>query len=137
MEKTAISKKATLKAIKKIPSIDPVNQTQSFILESVNDKTLPSNLNVIVRLPLKIINDAVVFPKSSVMSNEMLTEFWIMKLINDSTAIRVDIKKGIESDSLVQIIEPRFNINDSFIFDGAYGLPDTANVIQSESGLKE
>jgi hypothetical protein len=52
-----------------------------------------------------------------------------MKLINDSTAVRVDIQKGIENDSLIQIIKPQFNLYDRIIFDGAYGLPDTANVV--------
>jgi hypothetical protein len=67
-------------------------------------------------------------PKSAVMSNETQDRFWIMKLIDDSTAVRFDIRKGIENDSLVQIVRPRLDPNDRIVSEGAYGLPDTARV---------
>jgi hypothetical protein len=54
--------------------------------------------------------------------------FWIMKLINDSTAVRENIHKGIETDSLVQILSPRLNKSDRVISSGAYGLPDTSKI---------
>jgi hypothetical protein len=52
-----------------------------------------------------------------------------MKLVNDTTAVRVNITKGIEEDSLVQILDPKFKLTDNIILDGAYGLPDTAKVL--------
>jgi Fe-S cluster assembly iron-binding protein IscA len=113
---------------KKIPSIDPLNQTQKFIL-TMNEKVdLPANLNVDVQVPVKSFSDAVSLPKSAVMSNETQTEFWVMKMLNDSTAVKLDIKKGIETDSLVQVLEPKLEGNERFVTDGAYGLPDTAKV---------
>ena len=45
-----------------------------------------------------------------------------MYLIND------DHEKGIENDSLVQILTPFLNPTDRIITDGAYGLPDPARV---------
>jgi biotin carboxyl carrier protein len=121
----------TLKAgIQKIlPSVDPASQTQIFILKIYGVDFLPENLNVSVKIPLSRFKDVLALLKSAVMSNETLEKFWVMKLANDSTAVRVDIQKGIENDSLVQIIKPKFNLNDRIIFDGAYGIPDTANVI--------
>ena len=62
------------------------------------------------------------------MTNETQSEFWVMKLINDSMAIKLSIIKGIESDSLVQIAEPAIDLNDLFIIEGGFGLPDTANI---------
>lgn len=112
-----------------IPSIDPASQTQTFILSLDGSESLPENLNVNVQIPLSFVKDALTLPKSAVMSNETLEKFWVMKLINDSTAVQVDIQKGIENDSLIQIVKPQFNLNDRIIFDGAYGLPDTANVM--------
>jgi hypothetical protein len=69
-----------------------------------------------------------VLPKSSLVTNVTEDSFWIMKLINDSTAIRVNIDKGIENDSVAQILSPRLNKTDQIILTGLYGLPDTAAV---------
>ncbi len=111
-----------------IPSVDPVSQTQTFLLRPKNPVTLPENLNVNVRLPLQIVKDAVVLPRRAVMGNETQDRFWVMWIINDSTAVRVDVQKGMENDSLIQIIEPDFHPADQIISDGAYGLPDTAKI---------
>ena len=77
---------------------------------------------------MKVYNNAAVLPKSAIMSSDVLDEFWIMKLINDSTAVKVGIEKGIEDSNMVQILTPKLNANDKIVFVGAYGLPDTANV---------
>lgn len=116
---------------KVIPSVDPVSQTQTFLLGLENNKNLPENLNMSARLPLQTINNAIVLPRSAVLSDEIQENFWVMQVINDSTAVRVDVKKGIENDSLIQIVYPVLNPNDEVISEGAYGLPDTAKVIIS------
>ncbi|MGE5398830.1 MAG: efflux RND transporter periplasmic adaptor subunit [Ignavibacteriales bacterium] len=117
------------RVIKKIPSIDPVNQTQTFILEPVPLVDVPANLNLIVKMPIKNSDNAFALPRSSIVSDETQTEFWTMKVLNDTLAVRVVVKKGIETDSLVQIIQPAFNLSDRFIADGVYGLPDTTKII--------
>jgi multidrug efflux pump subunit AcrA (membrane-fusion protein) len=114
---------------KVLPSVDPASQTQTFILKLDKGDILPENLNVNVKIPLSYIKGTLTLPKSAVMSNETLEKFWVMKLINDSTAVRIDIQKGIENDSLIQILDPQLNLNDQIIVDGAYGLPDTASVV--------
>jgi multidrug efflux pump subunit AcrA (membrane-fusion protein) len=86
-------------------------------------------LNLIVKIPLKTLVNAVALPKSAVITNETESEFWVMKIINDSTAVKLDIKKGIEADSLVQIKEPVLSANDRFVTEGAYGMPDTVNIL--------
>ena len=111
-----------------IPSVDAVSQTQTFLLRLDDRVNLPENLNVNARLPLRTLNDALVLPLSTIQSNETQDKFWIMKLVNDTTAVRINISKGIEMDSLVQIISPEFDLTDKIISDGAYGLPDTAKV---------
>jgi hypothetical protein len=52
-----------------------------------------------------------------------------MKLISDSVAIKVPVRKGIENNDEVEIIEPQFLQTDKILFSGNYGLPDTAAVI--------
>ena len=116
------------KVARRIPSIDPGNQTQKFILETNSEIDLPANLNVSVKIPLKSFKDAIVLPKSSVMTNETQSEFWLMKVLNDSIAVKLEIKKGIEANNFVQVKEPIINLNDRFIIEGAFGLPDTAHI---------
>ena len=84
-------------------------------------------LNVKIPKGIKEGNSAVL-PKSAIMSSDVLDEFWIMKLINDSTAVKVGIEKGIEDSDMVQVLSPKLNADDKIVFVGAYGLPDTANV---------
>lgn len=117
------------KVIKKMPSIDAASQTQSFILEPVSNIELPANLNINLKLPVKQTQNAIVLPKSSVVSNETQTEFWVMKAVNSKLAVKQGIKKGIEADGMVEILQPHFNPDDRFILSGAYGLPDTVNIM--------
>ncbi len=117
------------RVIRRLPSIDPVNQTETYLMELNGSKFVPSNLNVIVKIPLITVNDALVLPKTAVLTNETQSQFWVMRLFNDTTAIKVIIQKGIENDSLVQVDSPKFDVSDRFVFDGGYGLPDTSNVI--------
>ena len=113
---------------KSVPSVDAATQTQTFLIKLRSYKTLPENLNVIVNIPFRSYKDATVVPKSAVVSNVTEDSFWIMKLLNDTTAVKVDIQKGIETDSLVQILSPKLNLSDRIISSGSYGLPDTAKV---------
>ncbi len=71
----------TAEVVKKIPAIDPVNQTQSFILKPVTEVRLPANLNLIVKIPLQSITEAMALPKAAVATNETQSEFWVMKII--------------------------------------------------------
>ena len=113
---------------KSVPSVDPASQTQTFLIKLSENKELPENLNVLVKIPVKLFKGATVIPKSAIMTNVTEDSFWLMKLINDTTAVRVDIKKGIETDSLVQVLSPPLNKSDKIILSGAYGLPDTSKV---------
>ncbi len=113
---------------KSVPAVDPASQTQTFLIKLSEKKELPENLNVLVKIPVKLFKNATVIPKSAIMTNVTEDAFWLMKLINDTTAVKVDIKKGIETDSLVQVLSPPLNKNDRIILSGAYGLPDTSKV---------
>ncbi|MCX6152391.1 MAG: efflux RND transporter periplasmic adaptor subunit [Ignavibacteriales bacterium] len=112
-----------------IPSMDAESQTQTYLITCNELVVLPENLNLTVKIPIHTINSATVLNKTCVLSNENLDQFWIMKLINDSTAVRMNVMKGIENDSLIQILSPKLNIKDEIISEGGYGLTDTAKII--------
>ena len=51
-----------------------------------------------------------------------------MKLINDSTAVKIFVKQGTETKTKIEILEPEFSESDKIILNGNYGLADTAKV---------
>ncbi len=75
------------------------------------------------------MKDVIALPKTAVMTNETMDQFWVMKLIDDQTAVRVDITKGAENDSLVQIKAPKLSLDNRIVLQGAFGMPDTAKVL--------
>lgn len=111
-----------------MPSVDSLAQTQRFILKVNAANTIPEGLIAKVRLVKLNHPNAQVLPKSAVLANETEDEFWVMKMINDSTAVKVSVKKGIENNGLVEVLSPRFSKTDRIIVTGNYGIADTAKV---------
>ncbi|MBZ0201000.1 MAG: HlyD family efflux transporter periplasmic adaptor subunit [Ignavibacteriaceae bacterium] len=111
-----------------VPVIDQVTQTQKYILKFVSNITLPESLNVNLLFPVNRVSNAFAVPKSSVMSHETMDSFWVMKLLNDTISVKCKIQKGIETDSLIEVVNSSLNISDRIIVSGAYGLPDTAKI---------
>jgi uncharacterized NAD(P)/FAD-binding protein YdhS len=60
-----------------------------------------------------------------------------MKMINDSTAVKVPVKKGIETSDKVEILSPEFSPQDKILLNGNYGLADTAKVTASPAPPRE
>jgi multidrug efflux pump subunit AcrA (membrane-fusion protein) len=111
-----------------MPSVDTLSQTQGIVIKVNNSHPIPENL-VAKALVIKTAkSSAPSLPKSAVLSNETQNEFWVMKLINDTTAIKTSVKKGIESGGRIEIVSPKFNPADRVAVTGNYGLSDTARV---------
>jgi multidrug efflux pump subunit AcrA (membrane-fusion protein) len=113
----------------RLAEMDPQAQTVRYMIKPVFAGQLPANLNAVVSIIKSSRNQAAVLPKDAVLSNETQTEFWIMKLINDTTAIKVPVTKGFENNEEVEITGPDFLKTDRIVLEGGYGLPDTARVI--------
>jgi len=110
-----------------MPIVDSASQTQNIILK-VNEKNLPINLIGKVRVIKTEKANAVSLPKQSVLSDETQTNFWVMKLIDDSTAAKVPVTKGLEINDRIEIVSPKFSTSDKFLLTGNYGLADTARI---------
>jgi len=111
-----------------MPVMDSAGQTQRIVLKVQAGHPIPENLIAKVRLVKRQNNYAVYLPKAAVLADEAQLNFWVMKMINDSTAVKVDIKKGMETDDKVEIISPIFYGTDKILATGNFGLPDTARV---------
>jgi multidrug efflux pump subunit AcrA (membrane-fusion protein) len=114
--------------ISQLSMVDPVSQTQSYAVKVNSISKLPENLVATVRLVKHTKSNTQILDKSCVLTDETMEKFWVMKLINDSTAVKVPVKKGISTDDKIEILSPVFNASDRIINSGQYGLADTANV---------
>jgi biotin carboxyl carrier protein len=112
-----------------MPMMDSVSQTQSFAIRLNTTYNIPQNLIVKVKIVKMAKASAATIPKKAVLSNETLGDFWVMKMINDTTAIKVPVKTGIETGDKIEIVSPAFSPQDKILLSGNYGLPDTALVI--------
>jgi biotin carboxyl carrier protein len=112
----------------KLPEMDMQSQTIRYVVKPVKTDKLPANLIASIKLIKSTNSNALILPKSAVLGDETQTKFWVMKLINDSTAIKVEIRKGFENNDEVEITEPVFENTDRILLTGNYGLPDTARI---------
>ncbi len=111
-----------------MPSVDTVAQTQGVVLKLSSAQQIPENLVAKARIVKASKTNTTSLPKSAILSNETQTDFWVMKLINPTTAIKVPVKEGITSGDRVEILSPKFSPQDKIVISGNYGLPDTAKV---------
>jgi len=111
-----------------MPSVDTVAQTQGVVIGINQGQQIPENLVAKARIIKSAKNDATTLPKSAILANETQTAFWVMKLVNDSTAVKVLVKEGIQSGDRVEILSPKFSPQDKIVVTGNYGLTDTAKV---------
>jgi len=117
---------ATVKSF--MPSVDTVSQTQGVQLKANTSQEIPENLTARARIVKSANTNTISLPKAAVLANETQTEFWVMKMINPTTAIKVPVTEGIQSGDRIEILSPRFTPQDRIIVTGNYGLTDTAKV---------
>ena len=108
--------------------MNPISQTQSFVVKPLTNSKLPENLIAQIRIIKSTKTKANVLPRTAMLSDETQTKFWVMKLINDSIAVKISVKKGVEAKEMIEIIDPVFSESDRIILNGNFGLADTVKV---------
>lgn len=111
-----------------LPVMDSVAQTQQMVISVKPRYVIPEGLIAKVQLIKANHPKAQVLPRSAVLTNETEDQFWVMKLINDSTAVKVPVTKGIENAQFIEILNPIFMTTDRIVTSGNYGIADTAKV---------
>lgn len=111
-----------------LPVVDSASQTEQVALEVNSSYPIPVNLVAKVNITKVSKPSAPTLDKRAVLSDEALNTFWVMKMINDSTAVKVPVKTGIESGNKIEILSPQFSPKDTILLTGNYGLSDTAFV---------
>lgn len=118
--------------VSRLPSMDVASQTESYLIKAASGFSLPENLIARIRIIKEKKDKALTLSKTAILSNETQTEFWVMKLLNDSVAVKVPIKKGLETGERTEIISPSFESADRILVSGNYGLTDTAKIVISK-----
>ncbi len=111
-----------------LPTIDSADQTQRFIIKVNTDKNIPANLIAKVNLVKSEKTNTVSLPRPAVLTDETESQFWVMKMINDSTAVKLPVTKGLQTKTDIEILSPHLSASDSILLTGNYGLSDTAKV---------
>jgi multidrug efflux pump subunit AcrA (membrane-fusion protein) len=110
------------------PTVDATSQTQNVVLKINGKQDIPENLIVKVRITKTSSNKTISLPKLAVLSDETETDFWIMKMINSNTAIKIPIQKGVQTEDKVEILSPVLTPKDKILLTGNYGVGDTIKV---------
>ena len=112
----------------RFPSMAVNSQTERFIVRLVEPMNLPENLLGKIKIVKELVESAISLPKSCILTDEMMQNFWVMKLVNDTMAVKVPITVGISEEEYVQVTKPIFKNSDLFLATGNYGLSDTVYV---------
>lgn len=75
---------------------------------------------------------SMLLPASAVQSDETLTRHWVMRLGNDSTAVKVPVEVVGRNSLEVEILSDSLSLQDRIILTGGYGLEDGAKVVVTE-----
>jgi multidrug efflux pump subunit AcrA (membrane-fusion protein) len=112
-----------------MPVVDSLSQTQPVVIKVSSRTPIPQNLIAKVRIIKNLRSHAQTLPRSAILSDEAQTSFWVMKLIDSSTAVKIPVRMGLEQHNVIEILDPVFSKDDRIVITGNYGLPDTAKVL--------
>ena len=111
-----------------MPTVEAASQTQNIVIKVNASHIIPENLIAKVRVLKTIRTNSTSLPRSAVLSDETQSSFWVMKMLDSVTAIKVPVKKGIETKDRIEILSPVFTEEDKILLTGNYGMDDTARV---------
>ncbi len=112
-----------------LPSVDPVSQTLQCVIHVNGVSSMPENLVANVKFIKKSKSGITILPRESLLTDEGQTRFWIMKMTDSTTAVRIPVTTGLVNSDEAEITSPALLPSDIILRTGNYGLPDTAKVI--------
>jgi multidrug efflux pump subunit AcrA (membrane-fusion protein) len=110
------------------PNVDSLTQTQGVTIRVSPAHPIPQNLIAKVHILRNSKKQTQIVSRTAVLSNDAQTSFWVMKMIDSTTAVKVPVRKGMEFPDQIEILNPVFERSDRILISGNYGLGDTAKV---------
>lgn len=117
-----------------LPAVDSATQTMAVRINVNTSTFIPQNLVARVRILKEEKPNVQSLPKTALLTDESQENFWVMKMIDSVTAVKLPVQKGMENGERVEIINPIFDSTDRILVSGNYGLPDTAHVTIIKAG---
>jgi len=111
-----------------LPSVESISQAQTFLIDLPDATDIPENLNVQVKLIKESSAELLTIPKVALQTNELLTEYWVMKVENDTIALKTKVTTALKNDSLIQVKSDNLKLRDLIITVGAYQMQDSTIV---------
>lgn len=109
-------------------TMNAASQVQQVIARA-SSTFLPEGLNVkVIAHTASDDTQQMILPKGAVQSDDQLQHYWVMKLADDSTAVRVPVTVGNSSTDSIEICSPSLSAHDRIILTGSYALEDSARV---------
>lgn len=88
---------------------------------------------MIVKAVFTISNNSqmrnLIIPRSAICSNESMSEFWVMKIAGNNTAVKVPIKVITHNTVCAEILSSELSPKDNIIQKGNYGLENGDKVV--------
>lgn len=69
-----------------------------------------------------------ILPRSAVQCDVTMQQYWIMHLVNDSLAVKLDVKVGNSDKSNIEIASPVLSSSERIVLDGSYAMADSTLV---------
>lgn len=111
-----------------LATMNAESQVQQLVAYA-RTKFLPEGMNVRVTVNAGTPDTRqMLLPKAAVQSDDYLRHFWVMKLANDSTAVKVPVSVGNSNDRYIEVSSPALSTTDRIILTGGYALEDNARV---------
>lgn len=114
------------KIAKIMPTADPTSQTVRILVKTAS-ANIPENLIGNISFSKQTATGLSV-PRMAVVSDETQTNFWVMKVVNGNTAVKVPITKGLETDQNIQVTSGNLSPEDWVITSGNFGLENNSKV---------
>jgi multidrug efflux pump subunit AcrA (membrane-fusion protein) len=87
-----------------MPYVDAGSQTQNYVIRINRPVAIPENLIARVNFIRQVKNNAVSLPREAVLTNEQQTSFWIMKMTDSLTAVRIKYCLRVITACLTQLM---------------------------------
>lgn len=111
-----------------LATMNAESQVQQLVAYA-RTKFLPEGMNVRVTVNVSRQSEKqMLLPKAAVQSDDYLQHFWVMKLANDSTAVKVPVRVGNSNAEYIEVHSQALSPADRIILTGGYALEDNARV---------
>jgi len=110
-------------------SMNASSQTQHFIVRAHAAGLLPEGMVVKALIDKGAARrNAQVVAKEALQSDVFMKEFWLMRLVDDTLAVKLPVTPGIADNDRVEILSPRIAPTERIVLLGSYELPDSARI---------